>query len=173
MNNESKDDQNPDEQNQNEGQDRTAEEFVAELIDDQSDSAEVPVADAEGQATSELVSNAIEVVTAAPAVAYDPSVLLPPKKPAVKLPPSPMANLAAKGGSVGALVLGVLSFAGSFITSYAILNSFMGLALGLWGLRSNHKRMALIGLGLCLLSAFFCVLDISAWLQSLWPQEEF
>lgn len=154
MNNESSDDPQP--------EDKNAEEFVAELIDSPADSAEVTLAGA-------------TVVPAAPAVAYDPSVLLPPVKPGVKppSPPSQLANLAAKGGSVGALVLGVLSFAGSFITSYAILNSFIGIAMGLWGLRSNHRRLALVGLALCLTSAFFCVLDISVWLQSLWPQEEF
>ena len=70
------------------------------------------------------------------------------------------------------MVLGVLSFAGSFITSYAILNSFMGVALGLWGLKSNHNRMALFGILLCLVSAFLCVLDISEWLQGLWFDPE-
>ena len=70
------------------------------------------------------------------------------------------------------MVLGVLAFAGSFITSYAILNSFMGILLGLWGLRSDHQKTAMIGMLICLISAFFCILEISDWIQAIWPQED-
>ena len=131
--------------------------YIAELIDE-----EVVEASLAENVTGENATNQ---------VVYNPSVMLPTKT--VQLPPSPVENLAAKGGAVGAIVLGVLSFTGSFITSYAILNSLMGVLLGLWGLRSNHRRMALVGILMCLISAFFCAVEISAWVQSFWPQSEF
>ncbi len=145
------------ESNEEQPQPQPADEIVAELVEETT-VTEKPVA--------------AEVVTAAPVVAYDPMILLPPQPAREILEPSPMENLAATGGAVGAIVLGVLAFVGSFISSYAILNSFLGLAMGLWGLRSNHRRMASIGMLLCLISAFFCVVEISSWLQSIWPTEE-
>lgn len=163
--------------------DPPAAEFVAELVEGESTEdaenqadqiVDDPTATSENGTDPDLNADSAVAATSAsaPAVAYSPSILSPPKPTSYQPPPSPMANLAAKGGSVGAIVLGVLSFAGSFITSYAILNSFIGVALGLWGLRSNHRRMALIGILLCLISAFFCVLDISEWLQKLWPSPD-
>ena len=155
-----------DESDIEDNEDQPAKEFVAELIDD-----------VEHEVVEEIVpatlSDPTAVAVAAPVVAYNPSILVPPKPASYEPPPSPMANLSAKGGAVGAVVLGVLSFIGSFITSYAILNSFLGLALGLWGLRSNHRSMAVIGMAICLISAFLCVLDISEWLQGLWVDPEF
>ena len=148
-----------DETNEEQPEQQETAEFVAELVDESPE--------------PELVSE--EVVPASivtPTVAYDPSVLLPPVKRRENPPPSQIASLAAKGGAVGAIVLGALSFFGSFITSYAILNSLMGLMLGLWGLNSNHRRMATIGIVICLLSGFFCVVEISSWLQTLWPESE-
>lgn len=134
--------------------------FEAEIVEDPVDRHE------------EIAPDAVPLTP--PAVAYNPAILVPPVKPrGPKPPPTPMANLAAKGGAVGALVLGVLAFVGSFISSYAILNSAMGIAMGLWGLSSNHRRMATIGLILCTVSAFFCVVEISSWLQTIWPQDEF
>lgn len=148
----------------NNEEEQPAKEFVAELV-----------SNGDTEDVQELASAAVggSPVVAVPAVAYDPSILVPPKPVSYQPPPSPMANLSAKGGAVGAVVLGVLSFMGSFITSYAILNSFLGLALGLWGLRSNHPRMATIGMAICLISAFLCALDISEWLQDLWVDPEF
>jgi len=162
-------------------EDQPAAEYVAELVEDGEAKATGEEAKATGEEAkasgeeSETIITAEPVVAAVatPAVAYNPSILTPPKPASYQQPPSPMANLSAKGGAVGAVVLGGLSFFGSFITSYAILNSFMGLALGLWGLRSNHRRMAIVGMAICVLSAFFCALDISEWLQGLWVTEEF
>ena len=150
-------------------EDQPADEYVAELIEGAEDqSGEQEVAD-----VAAVEIPVAPVASSKPSVVYDPSVLVPVQTVAQKPPPSQFENLAAKGGAIGAIVLGVLSFVGSFITSYAILNSFMGVLLGLWGLRSNHQKTALIGILLCLISAFFCVVEISAWIQSLWPQEEF
>jgi predicted phage tail protein len=83
-----------------------------------------------------------------------------------------LENLAAKGGAVAAIVLGALAFAGSFVTSYSVINAILGAALGMWGLRSGQKKLATIGIVLCVISAFFCVVEISDWLRSIWPAEE-
>lgn len=83
-----------------------------------------------------------------------------------------LENLAAKGGAVAAIVLAVLAMAGSFVTSWSIINAGMGLACGIWGLRSQHKKMAGIGILLCLIAAFLCAVEISDWLESIWPVEE-
>jgi hypothetical protein len=135
-----------------------AEEYVAELVED-------------SRSADEGVDIGV-IGFATPGVSYDPSILVPPKPKNEKPAPKHMEHLASKGGAVGAIVLGVLAFFGSFITSYAILNSFMGLALGLWGLKSNYRRTAFIGMALCLIAAFFCVVEISAWLQTIWPTVE-
>jgi len=132
--------------------------YVAELVDQEPATEAAEAIPAGETATNQVV--------------YNPTVVPPPPQDILP-PPSLVENLAAKGGAVGAIVLGVLSFVGSFITSYAILNSLMGILLGLWGLRSNHRRMALIGILLCIVSAFFCAVEISAWVQTLWPQDDF
>jgi hypothetical protein len=70
-------------------------------------------------------------------------------------------NLAAKGGAVGALVLGVWCFAGSFVTNWSIINGLLGLAMGFWGLTSKHKKMAWIGIALCLIGMFLSLVQVS------------
>lgn len=159
-----------------------SEEFVAELLEGSEPDLPLPadlhnepekvVADGDF-VQAESLPNAVPVPAQPSSVVYDPTVLVPSKPSGEKPPPSAFENLAAKGGAIGAMVLGVLSFVGSFITSYAILNSFLGILLGLWGLRSNHQKMAMLGMLICLISAFFCVVEISEWIQTIWPQEEF
>lgn len=83
-----------------------------------------------------------------------------------------LENLAAKGGAVAAIVLGVLAVVGSFATSWSIVNALMGLAAGAWGLRSQHRKIAMVGILLCLIGAFFSAVEISDWLRSIWPVEE-
>lgn len=70
-------------------------------------------------------------------------------------------NLAAKGGAVGALVLGIWCFAGSFMTNWSMLNGLIGITMGVWGLTSRHKKMAWIGIILCVLGIMLCMVQIS------------
>ena len=78
--------------------------------------------------------------------------------------PPPIAdnldNIAANGGAVGALVLGIWSFLGAFITNWSIINGILGIVLGLWGLTSRRRRMALIGILLCLISIFLSLIQV-------------
>ncbi len=76
--------------------------------------------------------------------------------------------IAAKGGAVGAVVLGVMAIAGSFITNWSIVNGLMGLALGLWGLTSRRRGLAWIGLILCLIGSVLAVASISDLVSDWW-----
>ena len=154
------------------------EEYVAELIDESEDVADQG---ADDNASEETTGDALteepilaepvpeELTLAPPAVVYSPEVA--PRQTAqlqnaTGKPPELLENLAAKGGAVGAVVLGGLALLGSFISSYAVINAVIGLLMGLWGLNSSHQRMAGIGMLLCLISAFFCAVEISSWLAS-------
>ncbi len=70
-------------------------------------------------------------------------------------------NLSANGGAVGALVLGIWSIIGVFITNWSIINGVLGLLLGLWGLTSGKRRMAWIGIAFCLVSIFLAMIQVS------------
>ena len=70
-------------------------------------------------------------------------------------------NLAAKGGAVGALVLGIWCLAGSFITNWSIINGLIGLMMGFWGLTSRNKKMACIGIALCMTGIFLSLVQVS------------
>lgn len=69
-------------------------------------------------------------------------------KPIYALPPG-LENLAAVGGAVSAMVLGVFSVIGSLLTPYAAINSVLGMLLGAWGLTSRKKKLASVGIILC------------------------
>ncbi len=72
-----------------------------------------------------------------------------------RLPPQ-FQNVAAKGGAIAALVLGCLSVFGAFVTQWSLFNAVVGLGLGLWGLRSNFVRTAIIGMVLCVIGLLLC-----------------
>jgi len=74
-------------------------------------------------------------------------------------------NLAAKGGAVGALVLGIWCLAGSFITNWSIINGLLGLSMGFWGLTSRHKKMAWIGIVLCLAGIMLSLVQVSEFIN--------
>lgn len=71
--------------------------------------------------------------------------------------PIQFQNVAAKGGAVAAVTLGLLTIFGAFITQWSIFNAAIGLALGVWGLSSPLKRTAWIGLTLCLAGLLMCL----------------
>ena len=73
-----------------------------------------------------------------------------------QLPPQ-FQNVAAKGGAVGALVLGFLAVFGAFVTQWSLFNAVVGLMLGFWGLSSTMSRTALVGIVLCGIGLTLCV----------------
>lgn len=60
-------------------------------------------------------------------------------------------NLAATGGAVGALVLGIWSVVSGFVSDWNIVNSGLAVGLGLWGMRSPRPMLALAGISLAAL----------------------
>lgn len=58
-------------------------------------------------------------------------------------------STAAMGGAVGAVVLGGLSIIGAFISLGSLITAVLGLALGIWGLSCERRRVAVLGLTLC------------------------
>lgn len=85
-----------------------------------------------------------------------------------KIPPrmAPnLENLSANGGAVGAFVLGLWCFLGSFVTSWSLINGVLGLPLGVWGLISRKKKTAWIGILLCLIGSALCILQVGEWIN--------
>jgi hypothetical protein len=66
----------------------------------------------------------------------------------------PQANFAATGGAVAALALGLWSGLTCWLTPWTAVNAVLGLAMGIWGLKSPRKRIAVGGIGLNLIAIF-------------------
>ena len=66
--------------------------------------------------------------------------------------PPQFQNLAAKGGAVAALVLGVMAIIGIFFSQLSLFNATIGLVFGIWGLTSNAQWISQVGIGLCLIT---------------------
>ncbi len=83
-------------------------------------------------------------------------------------------SLAANGGAVAAVVLGVWSILGSLFTSLSVINSLLGIMLGAWGLSSRKKVLAVFGIGLCVLGVLSCLLNVTSYFWELItiPEEE-
>ena len=65
-----------------------------------------------------------------------------------------MEDYTARGGAVAAFAIGIVTILGGLITGFAFLNGVIGIGLGVWGLSSTKKKMAMIGIGLCILGMF-------------------
>ena len=78
---------------------------------------------------------------------------------------NPGEAIAAGGGAVAATVLGLLTVGGSFVTNWSIINGIMGIVLGLWGLSSRRRRLAWIGLSLCLIGSVLSIISINDFIQ--------
>ena len=90
--------------------------------------------------------------------------------PLGSLPPA-FENLAAIGGAVGSLVLGVWSILGSLLTPYAAINSGLGLILGAWGMTSKKKKLAMLGIVLSIAGFGLSLFEISRFIQLLFAKE--
>lgn len=90
--------------------------------------------------------------------------------------PEDMDNVAAVGGAVSAVVLGVWAIIGSLISPWSIVNSFLGFVLGMWGMTSRRRRWAIIGIVLCavgfLLSTFQINELVQEWLRTREMEED-
>jgi len=69
----------------------------------------------------------------------------------------PEVNLAARGGAIASIVLGVWSIVGAAITGYSFINALLGLMLGFWGMTSD-VRWPWLGVVLSLVGLLACVI---------------
>ena len=138
-----------------------------------SDESEVPVeAEVVAQSDKAGITNYFKDLDASPdamsdsgGVAMAAAVGKMPAKSSSLASPPPLAknlqNLSANGGAVGALVLGLWCFLGSFITNWSIINGILGLLLGAWGLTSQRKKTAWVGIALCTIGILLCLAEFS------------
>ncbi len=81
-------------------------------------------------------------------------------------------SVAANGGSIASIVLGVWSILGALFTSLSIVNSLLGVILGLWGLSSRKKGLAVLGIVLCVVGTVACMLNITYLFWEMMALEE-
>jgi hypothetical protein len=75
-----------------------------------------------------------------------------PNAPADRAPPKSRllpGPAAARAAALVALLLGVLSFAVSFVSVGALFIALAGLPAGIWGLYSDRRGQAIVGMLLC------------------------
>lgn len=76
-------------------------------------------------------------------------------------PSAEFQNMAAVGGAVGATVLGAWSIVCALISPFAAVNALLGLALGLYGLASIRRRLAVVGIGLAVIGLVLSLMNIN------------
>ena len=86
--------------------------------------------------------------------------------------PVSFQNLAAVGGAVGALLLGIWSIFGATISPYASINAMVGILMGCWGITSLRKKMAIIGIVLCLIGLGLSIWEINGVISNYLMQVE-
>ncbi len=111
--------------------------------------------------TNSRDSIALVAATGPPGGQFSPGDMLNSRRQTTPPMPSEMDNVAAVGGAVGAFVLGAWSLLGAFVTPWSIVNAALGVVLGIWGISSRRRRLAWIGLMLCLASVIFCLVQFS------------
>lgn len=128
-------------------------------------SAEI-VDDAEDAAANAADIKSVEVVVPAD---NQSQPAMPSIAPA---PPDYRAKQSAIGGVVGSIVLGVIGLAGSFFTAASLFVSLTGLLLGIWGLSSERKWIAAIGIVVCVVAALIGGFQVITWLYQNFEQPD-
>lgn len=67
-------------------------------------------------------------------------------------PPRHRLAQSAIGGAMGSVVLGLIGLVGSFFSVASLVVSAAGFGLGLWGLVSEKKALAIVGLVICVVA---------------------
>jgi len=130
--------------------------FEATLADgtaiEQPPSDESPQA---SEATAPVVARRVKSPFAAPVAGSDEATAERPPPPKthyqVRQAKYPR-HIASIGGSVAALVLGILSLIACFYTAGAVITAVIGLLMGIWGLYSTRRGPAIAGILLCCLA---------------------
>lgn len=130
--------------------------LAAEVLGEPSDASLLgEIVDAEVVPDAEVnAANQSDVVNAEAVQPAEQSYLDKPPRayPIAAEPVDPkQRKLQSKGGAVGGVLLATLSIAGAFLTSYSLINAFLGLALSAWGLSSDARRLATAGVFLSII----------------------
>lgn len=136
--------------------------LAAEVLDEPSDATLMgDVVDAEVVPNAEVIVEGQSDVVAGEVVQPSERSYLDKPPRAYVTPPEPVdpkqRKLQTKGGAVAGVLLGALSIAGAFLTSYSLINALLGLALSAWGFSSSANKLARTGL---ILSTIGIVLSI-------------
>jgi hypothetical protein len=135
--------------------DGSADEIVAEIVGDLAEnpvdpaSLDTPVLasvdQSEPRVTKSDVASYLKKPTAIAGVARHAS-----RRTVIDLDQE-LSNLSATGGAVGGFVLGLWSIVCSLITYFGFINAGLAILLGIYGLSSSRKRLAMVGilLGVC------------------------
>ena len=128
---------------------------------------------AESMTSAEIIEGDEVTVAATPADVETPRVAYRPKLSSADAPPVAvdLEGIAANGGSVGALVLGIWSILGSFLTYWSMINGILGLMLGVWGLASRKPRLAWIGILLSVVGCFMSMMEVGEIVSKYWNVE--
>ena len=86
--------------------------------------------------------------------------------------PASFQNLAAVGGAVGAVILGIWSIAGALITPYSGINALLGIMMGIWGLSSSKRKTAILGMVLCLIALILSLSEFSTTFANFFIRSE-
>lgn len=85
-------------------------------------------------------------------------------------------NSAATGGAIAALLLGIFGMCGSYyVPAGALVTAVLGIGMGLWGLYSDRRGLAIAGLLLCCLTlamaGFFGAIELYVFINGRNPWE--
>lgn len=81
-------------------------------------------------------------------------------------------NMAARGGAVGGLVLGILALISSLVTYYAIINASLAILLSVYGLKSRSRRLAVVGIVLGFVAILLSLMEINETLGNYLIEEQ-
>lgn len=146
----------------NPGSEQDLEALAAEVLDEPSDASLLgEIVDAEVVPDEEAnAADQSDVVNAEAILPSEQSFLdKPPRAYAVAAEPvdPKQRKLQTKGGAVGGVLLAVLSIVGAFLTSYSLINAFIGLALSAWGMGSDARRLASAGVVLSIVGIILSI----------------
>lgn len=89
--------------------------------------------------------------------------------------PAPIANelknISANGGAVGAIVLGTWSILCSLITPFSAINALLALLLGTYGLTSQKKKLAVVGMLLGIIGGAMSLIETNEILNDYFAEE--
>lgn len=72
-----------------------------------------------------------------------------------------LQSMSAKGGAVGGFVLGVWSIICSLITYFGFINAAIAIVLGVYGLNSSRRGLAMLGILLGICGLFMSLMEIN------------